>query len=187
MTDIPFLHTSSTLKANVPLFKPDSVPWIGIDVIITKVKSPLKGYGGVVKDVLCGQDTASGLRIVIQLTCLDVASPFKIKVVDYDDVVERRSVNDLHLDESILNMPPSRTRSSLLDYALPRSALFKPSKSYMKSARRPFEPPPQASMPEGPSCSGGATPMPDRTSSSTPAWDPSSRTPGYFLFLFRFT
>jgi hypothetical protein len=42
-------------------------------------------------------------------------------------------------------------------------------------------------MPEGPSCSGGATPMPDRTSSSTPAWDPSSRTPGYFLFLFRFT
>jgi hypothetical protein len=34
----------------------------------------------------------------------------------------------------------------------------------------------------GVSTSGRATPMPDRTSSSTPAWDPSSRTPRYFYF-----
>ena len=85
---MPFLHTSSTYKADVPLFKADNVPWIGIDVIITKLRSPLKGYGGIVKDVLCGQDTASGLKIIIQLASLDVVSPFKLKVVDYDDVIK---------------------------------------------------------------------------------------------------
>ena len=74
------------------MFKADNVPWIGIDVIITKLRSPLKGYGGVVKDVLCGQDTASGLAIIIQLASLDIASPFKLKVVDYDDVIKQRSV-----------------------------------------------------------------------------------------------
>jgi hypothetical protein len=34
------------------------------------------------------------------------------------------------------------------------------------------------------STSGGVTPMPDRTSSLTPAWDPSSRTPRYSCFYF---
>ena len=76
-------------------------------------------------------------------------------------------------------MPISRTGSSLLEYAPPRSVLFQPSKTYMKSARQFFRPPP-ASMP-GISTFGGATSMPDRTPSSTPACDPSSRTPRYFL------
>jgi len=154
------------------------VPWIGTNVFITKVGSPLKGYMGVVKDVLRGQDTASGLKIFLQLTRLDPSSPFKTLVVDYDDVVEQRSVKDLHLQESKLNMPSSRTGSSLLDYAEPSSALFHPSKAYMKSAHRPFGPSPQAPM-SGVSTSGGATPMPDQTSSLTPAWDPLSRTPRY--------
>jgi hypothetical protein len=52
----------------------------------------------------------------------------------------------------------------------------------MKSARQPFGLSPQATMP-GVSTSGGATPMPDRTSSLTPAWDPLSRTPRYSQFL----
>jgi hypothetical protein len=80
-------------------------------------------------------------------------------------------------------MPTSSTRYSLLDYAEPRSDLFRPSKTYMKSARRPFGLLPQAPMP-GVSTSGGATPMPDQTSSLTPAWDPSSRTPRYFYSYF---
>ena len=46
----------------------------------------------------------------------------------------------------------------------------------MESARWPFALP--APFP-GVSTSGGATPMPDRTSSLTPAWDPLSRTPRY--------
>jgi hypothetical protein len=85
---------------------------------------------------------------------------------------------------SVFNIPTSRTGCSLFDYAQPQGVLFQPSKAYMKSARRPFELP--APFP-GVSTSGGATPMPDRTPSSTPAWDPSSRTPQYFPFLFRLT
>jgi hypothetical protein len=153
------------------------VPWISTHVIITKLGNPFKGYIGVVKDVLRGQDTASGLKIVLQLTHLDPSSPYKTIIVDYDGVVEQRSVKDLHLQESILNtMPSSRTGSSLFHYAKPRSVLFQPSEAYMRSARRHFGPSPQAPMP-GVSTSGGATPMPDQTSSLTPAWDPTSRTP----------
>jgi len=66
------------------------VPWISTEVIITKLGSPLKGYVGIVKDVLRGQDTATGLKIVVQLTHLDPSSPFRTTVVDYDDVVEKR-------------------------------------------------------------------------------------------------
>lgn len=84
-------------KADDSLSKTDCVPWIGTPVIITKHGSALKGYLGVVKDVLRGQDTASGLKIAIQLTRYDPSSPFRTTVVDYDDVVEQRSVNDLHL------------------------------------------------------------------------------------------
>ena len=73
------------------------MPWINTCIIITKLKSPLKGYPGVVKDVLRGQDTASGLKIAIQLVHLDPSAPFKTIVVDYDDVVKQKSVNDLHL------------------------------------------------------------------------------------------
>jgi len=73
------------------------VPWIGTYVIITKLQNALKGYVGVVKDVLRGQDTASGLKVTIQLTRLDPSSPFRTIVVDYDDIVEKTSVNDLHL------------------------------------------------------------------------------------------
>ena len=47
------------------------MPWIGTNVIITKPGSPIKGYVGVVKDVLRGQDTASGLKIDIQLVHLN--------------------------------------------------------------------------------------------------------------------
>jgi hypothetical protein len=183
MATAPFFHSSSTPKADDSLSKADIVPWTGTEVIITKVGNPFKGYMGVVKDVLRGQDTASGLKILLQLAHLDPSSPFRTLVVDYDDVVEKRSVQDLHLQKSILNMPSSRTGSSLFDYAEPRSVLFHPSKGYIRCARRPFGPSPQAPMP-GVSTSGGATPMPDQTSSLTPAWDPSSRTPRFFHSFF---
>lgn len=133
------------------------MPWIGTDVIITKHGDPFKGYMGVVKDVLRGQDTASGLKIGLRLEHVEFLSPFKTIVVDYDGVVEKR------------------TGLSLLEYAEPRSVLFQPSKGYimMRPARRFFGLSPQTPM-HG---AGGATPMPDQTSSSTPAWDPTSRTP----------
>ena len=86
---VPFLH-SSILKANDSLSKADSVPWIGTKVIIMKHGSPLKGYVAIVKDVLRGQDTLSGLRTFVQLLHLDPSAPFKTAIVDYDDVVKQK-------------------------------------------------------------------------------------------------
>jgi hypothetical protein len=179
---VPFLHSPSTLIADDSLSKADRVPWISTQVIITKPGDPLKGYTGVVTDVLPRQDTASGLRIEIQLLHFDPSSPYRKKIVDHDDVVEHRSVKDLYLQESILNMSFSSTGSPLLVYSEPRNVLFQPSKAYIKPACRPFGPPPQAGV--SLAVSGGATPMPDRTSSLTPAWDPLSRSPGYSQFQF---
>ena len=128
------------------------MPWIGTSVIITKLGSPYKGYVGIVKDVLRGQDTASGLKITIQLVCINPSTPFNSVVVDYDDVVEQRSVNVSSLISVKTNMPitsTSRTALSLLDFAEPRSALFLPSKAYMKPAHRTFGLPLQVPMPVG--------------------------------------
>ena len=102
LTTVPFFHTSSTLKMDDSLSKADRVPWISTNVIITKLGSSFKGYVAVVKDVLPGQDTASSLKIEIQLTYLDPASPFRRTIVDYDDVVEKMWVNDLHLHAQYL-------------------------------------------------------------------------------------
>ena len=88
-TAIPFLH-SSILKANDSLSKADSIPWIGTKVIIMKHGSPLKGYVAIVKDVLHGQDTLSGLKTFVQLLYLDPSAPFKTAIVDYDDIVKQK-------------------------------------------------------------------------------------------------
>ena len=67
-------------------------------MLFRSLGNPLKGYQGIVKDVLCGQDTASGLKVVIQLVHFDPSAPFKTAALDYyDDVVERRSANHLDL------------------------------------------------------------------------------------------
>ena len=90
LSTVPFLHSSSTIKAGDSLSKADSVPWIGTHVIIAKIGDPFKGYYGVVKDVLRGQDTASGLKIVLQLELVGFLATFRKIVVDYDSVVEKR-------------------------------------------------------------------------------------------------
>ena len=69
------------------------MPWKGTHVIITKHGSPLKGSVGVVKDVLRGQLTASGLKIFVQFTRYNPSAPYQSTNVDYDDVVEEKSVN----------------------------------------------------------------------------------------------
>jgi hypothetical protein len=61
-----------------------------MDWYICNYGSPLKEYVGIVKDVLHGQDTASGLKMAIQLVHLNSSAPFKTTVVDYDDVVEQK-------------------------------------------------------------------------------------------------
>ena len=103
MTTVPFLHRSLITKADDSLSKGDCVPWIGTVVIITKIGDPFKEYTGVVKDILCGQDTASGLKIVLQLECAGFSTTFKKMIADYDDVVEKMSVKNLHLHQYLIN------------------------------------------------------------------------------------
>ena len=94
MSTVLFLHSSATIKAEDSLSKADSVSWIGTHVIIANIGDPFKGYYGVVKDVLRGQNTASGLKIVLQL---EFSTTFRKIVVDYNSIVEKTSVQDLHL------------------------------------------------------------------------------------------
>jgi hypothetical protein len=67
------------------------VPWINIEIIIAE-RHAQKGYKGIIIDVLCNQQTPSGLKLLIQLTALDPNSPFRRFILDYDDVVEARYV-----------------------------------------------------------------------------------------------
>jgi hypothetical protein len=90
--DLPFTFmkqqsTSSSTLAD-PLMAVERTPWIKTEVIVCKVKHPMKGYRAIVKDVLPLQDTLSGLRITAQFTHINPAHPFKIEVLDYDNVVE---------------------------------------------------------------------------------------------------
>jgi hypothetical protein len=64
-------------------------PWIDVEIVITRGHA-MKGYPGVVKDVICNQRTPSGLKVVVQITSLDPSAPFRIIIVDYDMVVEAR-------------------------------------------------------------------------------------------------
>ena len=142
--------------------------------IITKVGNPFKGYMGVVKDVLRGQDTASGLKIALQLEHVEFSSTFKRIVVDYDSVVGKLSVKDLHLhdseSESILSYPFFKDWNSTFGLCkAPKRSL-----SVFKGCVPGF--PSRTFTTARVSTSGRATPMPDQTS-STPAWDLASHTP----------
>jgi hypothetical protein len=53
----------------------------------------MKRYQGVVKTVLCKQPTKSGLHVVAQLTHLDSSCPYKMVVLDYDNVIEAQYVD----------------------------------------------------------------------------------------------
>lgn len=97
-THINWLKVTSTAVHHAPvspgdagpssLARSDQVPWLGKTILVAKAKHAFKGRQAVVKNVLCGQDTLSGLRIVAQLSYWDPSSPFQTIVLDYDDVVE---------------------------------------------------------------------------------------------------
>jgi hypothetical protein len=80
------------------------LPWIKMEVIVCKVKHPMKGYRAIIKDVLPLQDTPSGLRITIQFIHMNPAHPFKTEILDYDDVVEASYVILLLLVAIVTNL-----------------------------------------------------------------------------------
>ena len=63
----------------------------------------MKGYQGVIKTVLCEQQNKSSLSVVVQLAHFDPASPYKLVVLDYDDVMEAKYVDFGYLS-SLLNI-----------------------------------------------------------------------------------
>lgn len=64
-------------------------PWLGIEITIREKGHALKGYTAVVKDVLTGQPTASGLRIAVLVPLLKYASNGHL-TFDYDDVADAK-------------------------------------------------------------------------------------------------
>ena len=92
VTTTVVLHTPQPVSASDAdlnsLAQSDQVPWLSQTILVAKVKHLFKSRQAVVKNVLCGQDTPSGLRIVAQLSYLDSTVPFKTIILDYDDVIE---------------------------------------------------------------------------------------------------
>lgn len=86
--DEPFSFATQSPSLRIP--PSDPIPWIGAEVVIVQPKHALKGYQGVVKDVMCNQATPSGLRVQIQLTALCSAAPFERLTLDYEAVVEAK-------------------------------------------------------------------------------------------------
>jgi hypothetical protein len=89
---VPFLHAQPSSGSEKRLWN-DPIPWIGTTVLVSKLGHPMKGYQGIIKSVLCNQPTKSGLRVVAQLTHMDPSSPYKMAVLDYDNVIEVQYVD----------------------------------------------------------------------------------------------
>ena len=58
----------------------------------------MRTYPGIVKSVLTGQQTPSGLKLQIQPTHIDPNTPFSLLTLDYDNVVEARYLPLNHLN-----------------------------------------------------------------------------------------
>ena len=86
VTTPDFWHASQPSSSKVHIPK-DRNQWAGVPVIIIKAGHSHKGYMGVVQSVLYGQPTRSGMRVMIELSQYDPASPFQVINTDYDHLV----------------------------------------------------------------------------------------------------
>jgi hypothetical protein len=160
-------------KVKGAISQPERIPWINTEIIIFGGRV-LRTYPGIVKDVLVNQPTPSGLKLVIEITALDSTAPFRRITLDYDHVVEARWLY-FELVEPLLILTNSRG-VKLHHFAPPTSELFIPRTSELpkllpKLLPALFLPQPSLNTP------GNTTPAPEPSLSSSPAWDPSSRTP----------
>lgn len=166
-SDVPFVLGLDPKHAGA-IPHSEQVPWINVEIVITH-GHPMKGFPGVVKDVLCNQPTPSGLQVVVQITSFNPNAPFRNLTVDYDCVVEAR-----YSYFGPVEQPLTLTNScgvKLHQFAWPKATIFmprvsEPPKSFPALIRQPPLDSP-----------GNTTPIPESSLSSSPAWDPSSRTP----------
>ncbi len=71
-----------------PIKSTGQTPWIGIQVGIFQSGHQLRTKIGTIRDVICGQDNPSGLRLIIILETYDPAITNKEYTVDYEHVLE---------------------------------------------------------------------------------------------------
>jgi len=65
----------------------ERAPWINEEIIVVAKGHPFRTLWGIVKDFLCGQPTASGLRVVVQMNSI---MEFPTIPLDYNGVVVAR-------------------------------------------------------------------------------------------------
>lgn len=86
---MPFVLSVQSQNPSMSTEK-DHVPWKGVKVLIVKSGDQHKGETAVVDNVLCNQDTPSGLKILVQFQSYNPSTPFQKGLFDYDDIVEHK-------------------------------------------------------------------------------------------------
>ena len=81
----------------------DHIPWKGVKILITKQGEQRKGEPAVVDNVLCNQDTPSGLKINVQFMNYNPNMPFQKALFDYDDIIELKYVYLFYQSSNINN------------------------------------------------------------------------------------
>lgn len=71
-------------------------------VVNIQKKHQMKGQRAIIKDVLCGQKTGSGLQVVIQYTGFDPSHPMHKETIDYDHVLHAEYISLSFLPWSLL-------------------------------------------------------------------------------------
>lgn len=75
VTTAPMFLSSISACDNITA-KQDKLAWLGISVLIARGGHGSKGLHGIVKDVLLGQKTSSGLQLVIEFEHYSPSTPF---------------------------------------------------------------------------------------------------------------
>ncbi|KAG5649318.1 hypothetical protein H0H81_004655 [Sphagnurus paluster] len=180
MAEVPYLWTSSTsaivtynsgpdpsqpkesTRDQDPNHQPDGwlrpmrAPWKGTPMLIVG-NGQHKGKPGRVSDVHISRPTPSGLEVDVELNTHTGSHSFVRQHLDYDHVV----------------VGP-RSLMKLFEFERPLNKEFHPQNHFSK--------PNENKTLQSPDMVGRGTPMPasDKISSSMPAWDPSSLTPGQY-------
>jgi hypothetical protein len=81
-------HAPDDSSTAAMLTHKDHNPWKGIKVLVVKQGEQRKGEPAIVDNVLCNQDTPSGLRINVQFINHNPNNPIQKALFDYDDIVE---------------------------------------------------------------------------------------------------
>ncbi|KAK0237584.1 hypothetical protein EDD85DRAFT_936560 [Armillaria nabsnona] len=152
-------QNSNTLEQiKGPIKSTGQTPWIGVQVGIFQSGHLLRTKIGTIRDVICGQDNPSGLRLVIILETYDPAITNKEYTVNYEHVLEVETKRPLRLHQPLL----------------PLQSAFLPTQSFIDSR---YEECMERFGRTGDFIRDRAKTPPVPLVPLDPAWDPHSKTP----------